>query len=73
MKLLRSTTRSKAIAVKKAVKEKEVRSVIRAVCTAEHVDLAFIVDGTGSMSSHIAAAKQSIGTFSIGSAERTGI
>ena len=60
MKFLRSTTRCKAIAVKKAVKEKEVRSLIRAACTAEHVDLAFIVDGTGSMSSHIAAVKRSI-------------
>jgi hypothetical protein len=60
VKLLRSTMHRKAMDVRKSLKEKEVRSVIRAVCAAESVDLAFVVDCTGSMSSYIVSVKRSI-------------
>jgi len=60
MKMLRSSTKRKTLELKKAIKEKEIRSVVRAVCAAECVDLAFIVDFTGSMSGYIEAVKNSI-------------
>lgn len=60
LKMLRSATKHKTMELKKSIKEKEIRSVIRSVCAAESVDLAFIVDATGSMSSHIRAVKNSI-------------
>lgn len=60
MKMLRSSSKRKATELKKAIKEKEIRSVVRAVCAAESVDLAFIVDCTSSMRPHIAAVKNSI-------------
>jgi hypothetical protein len=60
VKMLRSTMHRKTMDVRKSLKEKEVRSVVRAVCAAESVDLAFILDCTGSMSSYIASVKRSI-------------
>lgn len=59
-KMLLSKSTLKASAVHKAIKEKEIRSVIRAVCAAESVDLAFLVDCTGSMAGYIAAVKDNI-------------
>jgi hypothetical protein len=59
-KMLRATATRKAADVHKALKEKEIRSVIRAVCAAESVDLAFVVDCTSSMGSYIAAVKDNI-------------
>jgi hypothetical protein len=59
-KFLRSTTKRKAMELKKSIKEKEIRSVIRSVCAAESVDLAFIVDATSSMHPHIEEVKRSI-------------
>jgi len=56
----RAMTSSKAFELKKIIKEKEIRSVIQAVCSAEKVDLAFIIDATGSMSSYIDAVKRNI-------------
>lgn len=62
-----SQTRQNALKTKsdtrkliKAVKETRVKSVVKAVRDAEGVDLAFVVDSTGSMGPHIAAVKNSI-------------
>ena len=57
---LKSKTRAKTLGVMKAVREKEVWSVIRAVVAAESVDLAFVIDCTGSMSSYINAVKSNV-------------
>lgn len=59
-KYYETSTRYKEKDLMLALKEKEVRSVIRAVCAAERVDLAFLLDCTSSMSPHIAAVKRSI-------------
>jgi hypothetical protein len=60
MKMLHSVTRKKSAEVALAIKEKDIRSAIRAVCSAESVDLAFIVDSTGSMAPYIESVKSSI-------------
>lgn len=60
MKMLKSITRRKTMDLKKAIKEKEIHGVVRSVCAAESVDLAFLVDCTGSMASHIASVKENI-------------
>jgi hypothetical protein len=60
MKMLHSVTRTKVTQIKTALKEKDIRSAIRAVCAAESVDLVFIVDCTGSMTSYIASVKQNM-------------
>jgi hypothetical protein len=60
MKMLHSATRTKVTQIQTALKEKDIRSAVRAVCAAESVDLAFIVDCTGSMTSYIASVKQNM-------------
>ena len=60
MAVLDAETTVKTLALKTAVKEKAVRSVIRNVCSAESVDVAFVLDCTGSMEDYIAAVKTSI-------------
>jgi Mg-chelatase subunit ChlD len=60
MKMLHSVTRTKVTQIQTAMKEKDIRSAIRAVCAAESVDLVFIVDCTGSMTSYIASVKQNM-------------
>jgi hypothetical protein len=59
-KFLQSATRQKMNIIETLVKKKELKSVVRAVCDAECVDLAFVVDCTGSMSAHIRSVKESI-------------
>ena len=58
--VLDAETTVKTLALRTAVKEKAVSSMIRNVCSAESVDVAFVLDCTGSMSSYIAAVKNSI-------------
>lgn len=60
LKLLRSIVRSKVTEVKLAMKEKDIHRALRAVQSAESVDIAFVIDCTGSMSSYIASVKDSI-------------
>jgi hypothetical protein len=60
IKMLHSVTRKKTAEVALAIKEKDIRSAIRAVCSAESVDLAFVVDSTGSMSPYIESVEASI-------------
>jgi hypothetical protein len=60
LKMLRSTYHKKVTTVKTAIKERDIRSVIKAVCDAESVDLAFAVDCTASMASHIDSVKKNI-------------
>lgn len=58
--LAKSKTKSKEYDLLKSVKESDIKSVIRLVRDAEAVDLAFLLDCTGSMSSYIEATKESI-------------
>lgn len=60
LELLKSRARSKVTEVKLAMKEKDIRRALHAVQSAESVDVAFIIDCTGSMSSYIASVKDSI-------------
>jgi hypothetical protein len=60
LKLLRSTAMSKVVDIKLAMKEKDIRRALHAVQYAESVDMAFVVDCTGSMSSYISSVKDSI-------------
>ncbi|KAI2513693.1 alpha-kinase [Fragilaria crotonensis] len=60
IKRLKSVTRTKTTDLRKALREKEIHSIIHSVCAAETVDLAFLVDCTGSMASHIGAVKANI-------------
>jgi hypothetical protein len=60
IKMLKSKTRTKTTNLRKALREKEINSIIHSVCTAESIDLAFLVDCTGSMASHIGAVKANI-------------
>ena len=53
-------TQQKTNTIELAVREQQVRDVLRRVNNAETVDLAFIMDGTSSMQSFIDDAKQSI-------------
>ena len=57
---LHSKTTSKVREVNLAMKAKDIRRVLLAVSASENVDLAFILDCTGSMESFIASAKKSI-------------
>lgn len=57
---LRLETKKKTRSLLKTWKEKQVRGVIREVCAAERVDLAFIIDCTSSMSPYIESVKTSI-------------
>jgi len=59
-KYYETSTRYKEKDLMLALKEKEVRSVIRAVCASECVDLVFLVDCTSSMGPHIEAVKKNI-------------
>ena len=58
--LMKSKTKSKEYALLETAKERDIKSVIRMVRDAEAVDLAFLLDCTGSMSSYIASTKESI-------------
>lgn len=60
LKLLRSIAISKVTKVKLAMKEKDIRRALHAVQSAESVDIAFVIDCTGSMASYIASVKDSI-------------
>jgi hypothetical protein len=60
MTMLRTTVKKKERDMRAAMKEKEIRSVIRQVVLAESVDLAFILDATSSMASCIEGVKSSI-------------
>lgn len=60
LELLRSKARSKVTDVKLAMKEKDIRRALHAVESAESVDIAFVMDCTGSMSSFISSVKDSI-------------
>ena len=60
MSYLRSCTARSLADVRTRIKEKDIRSVVRALSAAESVDLCFIVDCTGSMCPHIEAVKSSI-------------
>lgn len=73
MKMLKTITRTKTMDLKKAIKDKKIRSIVRSVCAAESVDLAFLVDCMGSMSGHIASVKANICEIFIESREPTGI
>ena len=55
---LRRETRSKTRNVLISMRKKEIRSVVRSVCAAESVDLAFVIDATHSMSPYIDAVKE---------------
>lgn len=55
--LVKSQSKMDSYAVMKTTKERGIKSVIRFVSEAETVDLAFLLDCTGSMSGHIEAAK----------------
>jgi hypothetical protein len=57
---LRSTVATKTAELHRAIKKKEIRSAIEAVCAAERVDLAFLLDSTGSMGSYIEGVKKNI-------------
>lgn len=56
-KLLQSMNRTQ---LNTTLKEGQVRCAVKAVCTVERVDLAFVIDATGSMLRHIKNVKQSI-------------
>lgn len=58
--MLKSMSKTKTYALMKTEKEIDIRSVIRMVREAETVDLAFLLDCTSSMGSHIEAAKASM-------------
>ena len=58
--MLKSTLRQRYSEVKTAQKKHAIRSVARAVCDAESVDLAFVVDCTSSMSSYLDAVRNQI-------------
>jgi Mg-chelatase subunit ChlD len=60
MTMLRTTVKKKEGEMRAAMKEKEIRSVIRQVVLAESVDLAFILDATGSMGAYIDGVKSNI-------------
>ena len=57
LKLLRSKARGKVEDVKLAMKEKDNRRALHAVQSAESVDVAFVIDCTGSMASYIAQSR----------------
>ena len=57
---LRAKAVTKTKELTKAMKTKDINKVIKAVCEAEAVDLAFLIDSTGSMSPHINAVKENI-------------
>jgi rRNA maturation endonuclease Nob1 len=58
--MVKSVSKTKTYALMKTAKEHDIKSVIRFVREAERVDLAFLLDCTGSMASYIEAAKSSI-------------
>jgi len=60
IKFLKSTVRSKVAKIKLVMKEKDIRRALHAVQFAESVDVAFIVDCTGSMAPYISSVKDSI-------------
>jgi hypothetical protein len=60
---LRSDSICKAQDLIRTFKTKEINKVIQAVCTAEAVDLAFLIDCTSSMSPYIESVKQNIKTI----------
>lgn len=60
MRMLRSVASSKVIDIVTEMRKKDIRSVMRQVGAAESVDLAFIIDCTGSMASYIDSVKSSI-------------
>ena len=53
-------SKAKTYALMKTVKDRDISSVMKFVREAETVDLAFLLDCTGSMSSYISAAKNSM-------------
>ena len=57
---LKASVYEKGLEYDKALKEKEIRSVIKSVSNAEAVDLAFLLDCTESMSPYIDSVKKSI-------------
>ncbi|KAG7364997.1 alpha-kinase family protein [Nitzschia inconspicua] len=58
--MVRSMSKAKTYRLMDATKETDVRTVLRFVREAEAVDLAFVLDCTGSMAKYIEAAKSSI-------------
>ncbi|CAB9499688.1 protein kinase vwkA [Seminavis robusta] len=58
--MLKSKSTAKTYALMKTVKDRDIRSVMRFIKDAETVDLAFLLDCTGSMGPHIEAAKSCI-------------
>jgi Alpha-kinase family/von Willebrand factor type A domain len=58
--MVRSTSKTKTYKLMDTMKEKDVRTALRFVREAEAVDLAFVLDCTGSMGKYIEAAKSSI-------------
>ena len=57
---IKASVYEKGLEYDKALKEKEIRSVIKSVSNAEAVDLAFLLDCTESMSPYIDSVKKSI-------------
>jgi hypothetical protein len=60
IKFLKATARSKVAEIMLAMKEKDIRRALHAIQFAESVDVAFIVDCTGSMAPYISSVKDSI-------------
>lgn len=60
LEALRRESACKAKNLMKTFKEREVQKVINAVCAAEEVDLAFIIDCTSSMQSYINSVKTNV-------------
>lgn len=60
---LRTAVKRKESEMRFAKREREIRSVIRQVARAESVDLAFVIDATGSMASYIEGVKRHIRTI----------
>lgn len=58
--MLKSKSKAKTYDLMKTAKERDIRSVVHLISQAETVDLAFVLDCTGSMGSHIVSAKSSM-------------
>jgi len=57
---LRKENHEKTRILLKSIKEQQIKGVIRDVCAAERVDLAFVIDCTGSMAPYIESVKANI-------------
>jgi hypothetical protein len=58
--MIKSASRAKTYELMKTIKDRDIKAVIRVVGEAETVDLAFLLDCTSSMGSHIEAAKSNM-------------